>query len=144
LSKYCSYISKSIQINRNKYFQFTQEKKHWMKNVFLSFYRNVFLSQYLFIPILCVKISCVNRALKRAKDINKKYIKCFFFESSVTKVNKNLCRFTLTINFWGKISRLSNLQRTQGVNFIKIHSRLFCALKMRSFFWRTNGAHPIF
>jgi len=26
LSKYCTYISKSIQINRNEYFQFTQEK----------------------------------------------------------------------------------------------------------------------
>ncbi len=54
-SKYCSYISKSFQINRKKYFQFTQwKKKYWLKNVFLSFYRNI--------AILCVKISRMNKA----------------------------------------------------------------------------------
>ncbi len=60
-SKYCSYISRSSHINRNKYFSFTQEKKYWMKNVILLFYCNIFLSQY------CVqKMLCVNKALKRA------------------------------------------------------------------------------
>jgi len=53
LSKYYNYISKSIQINRNRYFQLTQEKKYWMKNVFLHFYCNIFLSQY------CVQKYCV-------------------------------------------------------------------------------------
>ena len=46
-SKYCSYISKLFQINRNKIFSIhTVKKKYWLKNVFLSFYRNIFLSQY--------------------------------------------------------------------------------------------------
>jgi len=45
-SKYCSHISKSFQKNRNKYFQFTQLKKFWLKNILFS--------QYLFIEILCV------------------------------------------------------------------------------------------
>jgi len=53
LSKYCN-ISKSSQLNRNKYFQFTQGKKYWIKNVFLL--------QYLFISILWAKILCVNKA----------------------------------------------------------------------------------
>ncbi len=57
-SKYCSYISKSYQINRKTYFQFTRWKKYWLKNIYLSQY--LF---YLFIAILCVKMSRVNKAL---------------------------------------------------------------------------------
>jgi len=53
-SKYCSYISKSFQINRNKYFQFTQWKKYWWKNIVLS--------HYLLIAILCRKLLCVTWA----------------------------------------------------------------------------------
>jgi len=54
-SKYCSDILKYFQtrLSKNRYFQFTQEKKYWMKNVFLSFYCNNFLSQY------CVQKYCV-------------------------------------------------------------------------------------
>ncbi len=51
LSKYCSYISKSIQINRNKHFQFTQETILDKKMSFFIF----------FITILCVKMSCVKK-----------------------------------------------------------------------------------
>jgi len=52
-SKYCSYISKSSQIKRKKYFQFTQWKKYWLKNVFLSQY---LLSLYR--NIVCENVSC--------------------------------------------------------------------------------------
>ena len=52
-SKYCSYISKSFQISRKKnIFNSHDEKKYWLKNVFLSFYRNI--------AILCVKMSNFN------------------------------------------------------------------------------------
>jgi len=64
LSKYCYYISKSSQINRNKYFQFTQEKNIGWK---MSFYLFIAISFYLFIPILCDKILCVKKATRRAK-----------------------------------------------------------------------------
>jgi len=40
----------------------------WWKNylfIALSFYRNMFLWQYLFIAILCVKMSHVNKALEK-------------------------------------------------------------------------------
>jgi hypothetical protein len=67
LSKYCSYISKSIQTNRNEYFQFTQEKKILDEKclfIAISFYRNA--------AILCVKMSCVNKASrKKCLMINK-------------------------------------------------------------------------
>jgi len=60
-----------VTFHRNKYFQFTQEKKYWMKIVFLS--------QYLFIAILCVKISRVNKALEEqtfTKNIVLPLIQC--------------------------------------------------------------------
>ncbi len=41
LSKYCGYISKFIQINRNKYFQFAQEKSIGWKIIAISFHRNI-------------------------------------------------------------------------------------------------------
>jgi len=52
LSKYCSNISKSSLINRNKYFQFTRWKKYWLKNIFLLQYIFIFLSKY------CVQKYC--------------------------------------------------------------------------------------
>ncbi len=53
---------KCLELSQNKYFLFTQEKNYWMKNVFLSFYGNIF---YHNIAILWVNISCVNWALNR-------------------------------------------------------------------------------
>jgi len=60
LSKYCSYLSKPLQINRNKYFQFTQEKnlldekclfifsyRKWAQNrFFFSFSSLFFFSKF--------------------------------------------------------------------------------------------------
>jgi hypothetical protein len=51
-SKYCFYISKSFQ----NWFSIHTGKKYWMKNVFLSFYRNIFL--FLYRIIVCQNVSC--------------------------------------------------------------------------------------
>ncbi len=60
LSKYCCYIPKSSQINRNKHFRFTQ----WKKNIGwkMSFYLFISIYFYPFIAILCAKMSSVNKA----------------------------------------------------------------------------------
>jgi len=55
LSKYFSHISKSYQIDIINIFNSHGENYiYWLKNIFLS--------QYLFITILCAKMTGVNRA----------------------------------------------------------------------------------
>ncbi len=46
-------------MSKNKYFQYTKEKKYWMKNVLLLLY----VSFYIFITILCTKMSSVYKPL---------------------------------------------------------------------------------
>jgi len=64
LSKYCCYIPKSSQMNRNKYFQFTQWKKILVEKCLF-----IFLSQYLIIAILWAKKSRVNKATDRQSSM---------------------------------------------------------------------------
>ncbi len=78
--KYCCSIPKSSQINWNKYFQFTQWKKYRLKNVFLSFYRN----------IVCKNVSC---------ELGLKYLSSFGY-----LVFMSICKMRTKSGLWKKES----------------------------------------
>ncbi len=108
MSKYCCYIPKSSQINRNKYFQFTQWKKYWLKNVF------IFLSHYLFIAILCAKMSRVNKALRNLRtNMFSWIIKC-------KKMQSEKAFFFNMKHIWPKISFVFDIARKRKVKICRI------------------------
>ncbi len=64
-SKYCNNISKYLELSKNIFFN-AHRKNYWIKKyifITISFYHNIFLSQCLFIAILCAKMSSVLRPL---------------------------------------------------------------------------------